>query len=85
MKRIFSVLLVVGLLAAMVIGAPIASAQSYKDDDNKRVTICHYPPGNPENVQIITVSENALPAHFEHGDVVLPKDKKCPPKPKPKY
>jgi hypothetical protein len=34
-------------------------------------TICHYPPGNPENVQRITVGDPAVAAHVEnHGDTV---------------
>lgn len=32
------------------------------------VTICHIPPGNPNNPQTITISVNALPAHLAHGD-----------------
>ena len=42
--------------------------------DGDRVTICHIPPGNPENPQTITVSENAVPAHLAHGDTLGP----CP-------
>lgn len=38
--------------------------------DQGWVTICHYPPGNPTNVQTITISVNALPAHLAHGDYV---------------
>ncbi len=34
------------------------------------VTICHFPPGNPANMQTITISVNALPAHLAHGDYV---------------
>jgi len=34
------------------------------------VTICHFPPGAPTNVQRITVGASATPAHFNlHGDV----------------
>lgn len=32
------------------------------------VTICHIPPGNPNNPITITVSSNAVPAHISHGD-----------------
>ena len=32
------------------------------------VTICHRPPGNPSNTEIITVGDAALPAHLAHGD-----------------
>ena len=33
-------------------------------------TICHTPPGNVANAHLITVSENAVPAHLSHGDFV---------------
>lgn len=36
----------------------------------ERVTICHYPPGNPDNPQTITVNESAVDAHLEHGDTI---------------
>jgi hypothetical protein len=38
------------------------------------ITICHRPPGNPENVQVLTINENAWPAHAAHGDTQGP----CP-------
>jgi len=37
-------------------------------DGDGKITICHYPPGNPENAHDITISENAWPAHQAHGD-----------------
>jgi hypothetical protein len=34
-------------------------------------TICHYPPGNPSNVQLITVGGKAAAAHVaNHGDAI---------------
>jgi len=33
-----------------------------------KVDICHLPPDNPDNWHTITVGENALPAHLNHGD-----------------
>jgi hypothetical protein len=34
-----------------------------------QVTICHYPPGNPANFQIITVGSSAAAEHvLNHGD-----------------
>lgn len=33
-----------------------------------KVDVCHIPPGNPENVHTITISENALEVHLDHGD-----------------
>lgn len=38
--------------------------------NNSKVTICHIPPGNPDNPQTITVSESALGAHLAHGDSI---------------
>jgi hypothetical protein len=40
------------------------------DDDDSKVTLCHIPPGNPENAHIIRVSENAVPAHLAQGDTL---------------
>jgi|GEM_PF-4758188 len=39
-----------------------------KDDGDKKITICHHPPGNRDNFQTITISESAWPAHERHGD-----------------
>jgi hypothetical protein len=37
-----------------------------------QVTICHFPPGDPANVQVITIGSSAVPAHIEnHGDVIF--------------
>ncbi|MCX7955273.1 MAG: hypothetical protein N3A01_08840 [Bacteroidales bacterium] len=40
--------------------------------NNDKITICHYPPGNPNNPQTITISINALEAHLAHGDYIGP-------------
>ena len=37
-------------------------------DGDGRVTICHSPPGNPDNARTITVGVNAVPVHLAHGD-----------------
>jgi hypothetical protein len=34
-----------------------------------KVQVCHIPPGNPANFHTITISENALQAHLDHGDL----------------
>jgi hypothetical protein len=39
-------------------------------DDKNKVTICHIPPGNPENAHTITVGESAVVAHIAHGDTL---------------
>ncbi|MFC1746150.1 TolB family protein [Candidatus Riflebacteria bacterium] len=39
-----------------------------KKNENKLTTICHIPPGNPDNLQTITIAESAWSAHEAHGD-----------------
>ncbi len=49
------------------------------DYDGKKISICHFPPGNPNNVQLISVSLNALSTHVnDHGDSIWQSDKNCP-------
>ncbi len=38
------------------------------DDGDGKVTICHTPPGNPNNARTTSVNVNAVPAHLGHGD-----------------
>ena len=58
------------LVAALSALAMMTPRTTNADPDHK-VTICHFPPGNPENFQEITVDWSAVPAHVsEHGDIV---------------
>lgn len=53
--------------------AAAAFAVSYAGED--KVTICHFPPGNPANVQVITIGVSALPSHVAlHGDFLFSSD-----------
>ena len=36
----------------------------------EKVTICHIPPGNPDNAHTVTVGAPAVPAHLAHGDTL---------------
>ena len=65
-----------------------ATPAAYADDlteqdilslhDPVKVTICHYPPGNPDNAHEIRVGESAVEHHIlEHGDDIGP----CQPNP----
>ncbi len=36
-----------------------------------KITICHLPPGNPDNCQEITISLKAFEAHMNHHDDAL--------------
>ncbi len=39
---------------------------------NKKVYMCHIPPGNPGNAHTICVSVNAVASHLAHGDYIGP-------------
>jgi len=43
--------------------------------DEQKITICHYPPGNNGNPQTLEIPLSAWPAHQAHGDILGP----CPP------
>ncbi|MDD2943244.1 MAG: hypothetical protein PHC51_09800, partial [bacterium] len=47
-------------------GSSSSSGESGNSD--KKTTICHIPPGNPDNAHTITVGNSAVPAHLAHGD-----------------
>ncbi len=51
------------LLALLALGTPAWAG-------NAKVQVCHVPPGNPGNFHTITISDNALPAHLAHGDLL---------------
>ena len=53
-------------------GSDDASTKSR--NENKKITFCHVPPGNPANGHLITTSVNAIrPGHVNHpGDIIPP-------------
>ncbi|MBT8275802.1 MAG: hypothetical protein KJO39_06655 [Bacteroidia bacterium] len=58
---------VILILSILCIGL-ISIAGIRSSEEGPKITICHIPPGNPENAHSITISINALPAHLAHGD-----------------
>jgi len=46
-----------GMVAVLSSALPVSWGEG-------KVTICHHPPGNPTNVQIITIGESALYHHM---------------------
>jgi hypothetical protein len=48
------------------------SDPSNDPDAGHKVTICHFPPGNPANAHTIRVGAPAVPAHLAHGDHLGP-------------
>ncbi|MEK9185554.1 MAG: hypothetical protein AAB863_02150, partial [Patescibacteria group bacterium] len=70
-------------LVATIISPAIIFADDFVDEtisDEKKVEICHIPPGNPDNKHTITISENAAQTHInEHGDTLGPCEVDLPP------
>jgi hypothetical protein len=70
-------LFLLGAAGAVIIA--FAFTSNTKDAEGDKVTICHYPPGNPANVQEITISQNAWSAHeSHHGDFIKESCEPCP-------
>jgi len=57
------VFFLLAVAAKVVLASGVAHAE-------KKVTVCHRPPGNPENPQTILVGEPAVNAHLAHGDAL---------------
>jgi hypothetical protein len=66
-KLAISIIASVMILGVIMPSMLIDDAFAKKDD---KVTICHIPPGNPDNPQTIQVAENAVEAHLAHGDTL---------------
>ncbi|MFD2823697.1 hypothetical protein ACFS5M_08455 [Lacinutrix iliipiscaria] len=64
MKKVIFIITLLCVCCVMTSSSTEAKAQ------NEKITICHIPPGNPENSHEITVSINALNAHLAHGDTI---------------
>ena len=62
MKALFTFSIIIAT-AAM----GFAQGHNQPCDRPGKVLVCHYPPGNPENVQEICISQNAVAAHLAHG------------------
>jgi len=61
--------LLAGVLA-LVLVAGMTSPAFAGGPAPQKITICHIPPGNPNNPQTIEVASPSLPAHIAHGDTL---------------
>ena len=76
MNRLARALMGLCLLGAVAAAlGPAASPAA----ENEQVTICHRTHSEPNPWVAITVSEDAVPAHLEHGDFVVSSGTPCPP------
>ena len=65
MNKWLSVIVILTILLAFSSDDVVPAS---RDCVSPKVQVCHFPPGNPDNFQIICISESALPAHLAHGD-----------------
>lgn len=70
-------MVLVGLVASLLVSCNAASGNNpaqlstpFKVLAADKATICHLPPGHPENAQTLSIATSALAAHLEHGDQV---------------
>ena len=56
---------------ASSVAARAAAEQQNGGGGVEKVSICHYPPGNPANMHVITVGSPAVKAHLAHGDKLV--------------
>jgi hypothetical protein len=60
---------VVTLIITLSFVMPVTQHTAFANSPNPdKETICHAPPGNPENQHTITVGASALNGHSKHGD-----------------
>ena len=72
-RRMLRVVARVALCGVVAAGLTMSQPHTAKADPGgeEKVTICHIPPGNPENAHTITVGIAAVPAHLAlHGDSI---------------
>jgi hypothetical protein len=68
---IFFVATAIMLIVGLVVTAVTQQAAFAQPTNPKKVTICHIPPGNPEERHTITVGAPSVAAHVrEHGDTI---------------
>ena len=70
MQRTRADFILVASFALILAILPLGNAAQAAPPESK-VTICHFPPGNPDNAHAITVGASAVPAHVtNHHDAV---------------
>jgi hypothetical protein len=49
---------------------PFNISRPYLNQNDKKVIICHRPPGNPSKEKTLNISTESLDAHLAHGDIL---------------
>ncbi len=50
--------------------APAMADKPGEEPNEGKVVVCHIPPGNPDKAHDITISEDDVQDHLNHGDFV---------------
>ena len=75
---IAAIALVAVMMGMSAIAPAIADKPGTVNED--KVVICHFPPGNPDNPQTISISEDDVQEHIDkHGDFIVDFENRCPP------
>ncbi|PIS32535.1 MAG: hypothetical protein COT39_04070 [Parcubacteria group bacterium CG08_land_8_20_14_0_20_48_21] len=69
-KRIAHLGLEIGAIGTDLLEQCVAAVNDSGNAHEKKVTICHIPPGDTEDSRTLTVGKSAAAAHLTHGDTV---------------
>ncbi len=72
MKTIYtvSVIAMVAVIMGMSAFAPAMADKPGEEPNEGKVLVCHIPPGNPDKAHTISISEDDVQDHLDHGDFV---------------
>lgn len=75
--------LLIAVVTVVALGGGLASSVNAAQPQDHKITICHVPPGNPDNAQSITIDEHAwenghTPHNAHSEDFVVDADHQCP-------
>jgi hypothetical protein len=58
----------VAVIMGMSAFAPAMADKPGNEPNEGKVLVCHIPPGNPANFHTISISEDDVQDHLDHGD-----------------
>jgi hypothetical protein len=75
--------LLIAVVTVVALGGGLASSVNAQQPQDHKITICHVPPGNPDNAHSITIDEHAwenghTPHNAHSEDFVVDADHPCP-------
>ena len=58
----------VAVMMGMSAFAPAMADKPGEEPNEGKFLVCHIPPGNPDNPRTISISEDDVQDHLDHGD-----------------